>query len=435
MPDRRPNRMSSIYLGQDGWWHGWVTIGIKDDGSPDRRHRMGRTEAEVARKVRELERSRDAGSLAGTARGLTVGQWMETWLTTIAPRRVRRSTLESTYVPKVRNRIIPGLGKHRLDRLTPEHVERFYTRLEAEGLAPATVLQIHRIFSRALKVAVQRGYASRNVATLVDAPSISQDEIRPLTLAEAQQIILLAAGRRNGTRWSVALALGLRQGEALGLRWQYVDLEAGTLTVRWQLQRRRWRHGCDDPHACGKERHHDDCPPDCTGHARACPKRTGGGLQLAELKSDKSRRTIALPPQLAVALKAHRAAQLQERMTAGSAWHDGGFVWCQPNGRPIGAHADWDEWKALLKEANVRDARVHDARHTAATLLLAQGVDQRVVMEILGHSQVSMTAKYAHVLPQVMTDAADRIGQALWGPSPRPTATRTATRKPRRSRD
>ena len=158
MPDRKPNRRSSIYLGQDGWWHGWVTVGIKDDGSPDRKHRMGKTEAEVTRKVRDLERSRDTGQLVSAAKGLSVEQWMETWLTTIAPRRIRRSTLESTYAPKVRNRIIPGLGKHRLDRLAPEHIERFYTRLEAEGLAPATVLQIHRILSRALKVAMQRGY-------------------------------------------------------------------------------------------------------------------------------------------------------------------------------------------------------------------------------------------------------------------------------------
>src|SRR5215510_2308836 len=97
MPDRKPNRRSSIYLGQDGWWHGWVTIGVKDDGAPDRRHRMGRTEAAVTRKVRELERSRDSGHLANPAKGLTVAQWMETWLTTIAPRRIRQSTLESTY--------------------------------------------------------------------------------------------------------------------------------------------------------------------------------------------------------------------------------------------------------------------------------------------------------------------------------------------------
>jgi integrase len=415
MPSRKPNRRSSIYLGNDGWWHGWVTIGIKDDGAPDRRHRKARTEAEVTRKVRELERARDSGHTSGAGRPVTVAQWMETWLTTIAPRRIRRSTLESTYAPKVRNRIIPGLGRHRLDRLTPEHIERFYTRLDAEGLAPATVLQIHRILSRALKVALQRGYVVRNVATLVDAPSASHDEIEPLTLDEALRIIRLAATRCNSTRWSVALALGLRQGEALGLRWQHVDLDAGTLAVRWQLQRFGWRHGCPDPDACGKDRHTDRCPPGCTRHARSCPQRTGGGLQLTELKSDKSRRTVALPPQLAAALKAHRTAMVQERMAAGSAWHDGDFVWCQPNGRPIGASADWDEWRAILKAAGIRQVRVHDARHTAATLLLAQGVDQRVVMAILGHSQISMTSKYAHVLPEVMTDAAERIGRALWG--------------------
>ena len=117
------------------------------------------------------------------------------------------------------------------------------------------------------------------------------------------------------------------------------------------------------------------------------------------------------------ALKAHRTVQLQERMTAGSAWYNGDFVWCQPSGRPIGNHADWAEWKALLKAAGIREVRVHDARHTAATLLLAHGVNQRVVMEILGHSQITMTSKYAHVLPQVMTDAAERIGRALWGES------------------
>jgi integrase len=221
--------------------------------------------------------------------------------------------------------------------------------------------------------------------------------------------------RRNGTRWSVALALGLRQGEALGLRWQYVDLDAGTLAVRWQLQRLAWRHGCADPHGCGRDHHSEECSAGCIRHARACPQRTGGGLQLTELKSAKSRRTIALPRQLAVALKAHRASQLKERMIVGKLWDDRAFVWCQPSGRPIGAQADWKEWRTLLKAAGVRQVRVHDVRHTAATLLLAQGVDQRVVMEILGHSQISMTSKYAHVLPEVMTDAAERIGQALWG--------------------
>jgi integrase len=415
MPDRRPNRRSSIYFGKDGRWHGWVTVGIKEDGSLDRRHRSGSTEAEVTRKVRELERRRDSGQVASAGRALTVAQWMDTWLTTVAPRRVRRSTLDSTYVPKVRNRIIPGLGKHRLDRLTPEHVERFYARLEADGLAAATILQIHRILSRALKVAVQRGYLARNVTELVDAPTVTSAEVEPLTLAEARAVVEYAMERRNGTRWSVALALGLRQGEALGLCWRNVDLDKGTLLIRVQLQRQRLRHGCDDLRACTNGRHRPGCLPNCARHARSCPLRTAGGLVLAELKSAKSRRVIAVPPPLIAALRLHRAAQFAERMAAGPAWQDSDLVWCQANGRPINPRADWGEWKAMLKAVNVRDARLHDARHTAATLLLAQGVDQRVVMEILGHSQISMTSRYTHVLPQVMTDAAERIGEALWG--------------------
>ena len=234
---------------------------------------------------------------------------METWLTTIAPRRIRRSTLETTYAPKVRNRIIPGLGKHRLDRLTPEHVERFYTRLETEGLAPATVLQIHRILSRALKVAIQRGYVARNVATLVDAPSASHERDRaadPRGSASGFSGWPRLGGTAPGGAWLWPSDCG---------RARHSGCDGGTSTSTPERSRSAgsssasaWRHGCADPHACGKDRHRDHCPPGCTRHARACPQRTGGGLQLTELKSDKSRRTIALPAPLMAALKAHRAS-------------------------------------------------------------------------------------------------------------------------------
>jgi integrase len=156
------------------------------------------------------------------------------------------------------------------------------------------------------------------------------------------------------------------------------------------------------------------CRPCSVPASRHMPATNRGRASPHRAESDKSQRTIALPAQLGAALRAHRAAQLAERMTAEPAWEDTDLVWCKRNGRPIGHHADWDEWKSLLKAVGIRDARVHDARHTAASLLLAQGVGQRVVMQILGHSQISMTSKYAHVLPQVMTDAADRIGEALW---------------------
>ena len=127
------------------------------------------------------------------------------------------------------------------------------------------------------------------------------------------------------------------------------------------------------------------------------------------------------------ALRAHRSAQLEERIRAGSLWDDGDLIFTQVNGRPIDPRADWSAWKALLARAGVHDARLHDARHTAATLLLTQGVPARVAMQILGHSQISLTlGTYSHVMPELAEEAATRVGHALWGP----LATTLAPSKP-----
>jgi hypothetical protein len=150
MSDRKPNGRSSIYQGSNGKWHGWVTMGEKDDGSPDRRHREATTEAEVTQKVRKLEAERDAGKPSKPGRPIKVAQWMQTYIDDIAPQWVSQHTIDSTYRPKVENWIIPKLGKHRLDRLYPDHLYKFYTAPRKEGLAPNTILQIHRILSRVL---------------------------------------------------------------------------------------------------------------------------------------------------------------------------------------------------------------------------------------------------------------------------------------------
>jgi integrase len=200
---------------------------------------------------------------------------MQTWLTTVAPRTVSQATLDSTYEPKVRRWIVPKLGRHRLDRLQPEHLDAFYTWLAGQELKPNTILQIHRILSRALKVAWKRGKTGHNVALLVDAPADEETDIEALTREEANRILAAAANRRNGPRWSVALAVGIRQSEALGLRWKYVNLDAGTIEVGWQLRRARFRHGCDDPVACAAGRHRKECPAGCTPHRHrpGCAKR------------------------------------------------------------------------------------------------------------------------------------------------------------------
>jgi len=378
--ERKSAGESSIVKGADGRWHGYVSMGLKENGKRDRRHVASVKRADVVRRVRELEEQRDAGIRLTSGRTMTVEQWLDHWLTAIAVRRLRPKTYEN-YSCNVRRHLVRLLGHHRLDRLQPEHVEAAWGQLSAEGLSPATVLLNHRILSRALTVAMQRGRVARNVATLVDAPSAAREEVQPLTAAEAKALLQVARNVPNGARWSVALALGLRQGEALGLLWDAVDIDAGTLTVRRALQRQ-----------------------------------VGKGLVLVEPKSRAGRRTIKLPDALRDALRSHRAWQAERRLAAGDAWKDGGFVFCQPNGRPIDARRDWLDWKALLQAAGVRDARLHDARHTAATLLLQQGVPARVAMQVLGHSQISLTlGTYSHVAPELAQDAADRIGEALWG--------------------
>lgn len=231
---------------------------------------------------------------------------------------------------------------------------------------------------------------------------ITRAEVVPFSAEQARAILRAARGRRNAARWSVALAMGVRQGEALGARWSDVDLDAGVWRVSQGLQRQAYRHGCG-AHPCV-----EGVKP------LRCPNRTGG-LVFVEPKTARGRRTLALPTQLVADLKAHRQQQVAERLAAGSVWEDGDFVFAQVNGRSLDPRRDFAEWKALLVAAEVRDARLHDARHTAATLLLEQGVDARVVMDILGHSQISLTQNtYQHVMPAVLAAATERVGAVLF---------------------
>jgi integrase len=397
MAGRSANGESTIYKGADGRWHGYVSVGFTIGGKADRRHVTSKTRAVVVQKVRDLERRRDTGTISAVSTP-TVADWLEHWLTTIAPRRVRQRTLES-YESAVRSRLIPGIGRHRLDRLRPEHLDQLYTALLDDGYSPASVLRHHRILSRALTVAVQRGHVPRNVATLVDPPAQRPSDLATaLDLDEARAVLEAAATVRNSARWTVALALGLRQSEALALQWKDVDLLNNTLTVRRSIHRVR-----------------------------------GGGLIYEEPKSKRSQRTLALPLPLVAELHRHKAAQLGERMLAGSEWQDDDLVFAQANGRPIDKKTDYDEWTRLLQEAGVRHVRLHDGRHTAATLLLSENVHPRVVMELLGHSQMRTTMDiYSHVMPALAREAADRMSTLLLPGGVGPTATTTATRNENR---
>jgi integrase len=449
MSTRKPNGRSSIYQSADGRWHGWVTMGILPNGKPDRRHREATTEAAVTARVRKLEAERDAGKPTKPGKVPTLAQWMRHYIADIAPMRVKQSTIDKTYRPKSENWIIPKLGRNRLDRVSPDILYKFYKSLrEDEHLSANTIVQIHRILSRALKIAERQGVIGRNPCTMMDAPQSEETESESLTGAEARRFLALTAKRRNGTRWSIALSLGLRQSEALGLRWKYVDLDKGVIYVNWQLTHDRYRHGCKDPHACaerwhkhpcspncpkakrtagrrhicakpcpaGCTAHNGRCPkfcaPDCKAHAKACPRRIGG-LKFTRPKGNR-KRAIPLPAQLIPPLRAHLEAQKAERESAADSWQDWDLVWCQPNGHPIDTHVDWEEWKELLAQAGIKDVRLHDARHTAGTLLGELHVDIHVIQRILGHAQVTTTRIYTDPTDPLTREAADRIGELLW---------------------
>ncbi|WP_232234002.1 tyrosine-type recombinase/integrase [Micromonospora chokoriensis] len=437
-------RYPPIKLGKDELYHAWVVVGTKGNGRPDQRHVKRRTIEEVEERVDELLDQKRSGTVARPGRGPTVRTWLlDTYLGTIAPGRIDPTTIQG-YRSKLDNHVFPVIGSLRMDRVISDNIDAVYTAMRRKQLADATVVQVHRILARAWKVAARRRVVPHNIMLDVDPPTAKRKEMEPLTEDDALAVLAAARRRRNAARWSVGLAIGTRQGEALGLRWPYLlvvcddcgatvkvvdwweqklqrcrgcdSADIGVVArIWWQLHRRSHEHGCADrpPWTCGRKR-----GGNCT--ARRLPLRSGeihvgGGLILKEPKG-KSKRSSPIPVELVAELRAHHEVQALEKMMADGAYANHEFVFADQLGEPIDPGRDWREWKAVLAAAGVRDFRVHDTRHAAATLLLAQGVDVRVVQELLGHSTVKVTEGYAHVVSKLARDATERMGRRLLQP-------------------
>jgi excisionase family DNA binding protein len=392
-----------------------VTVGIRDDGKPDRRHVERKTRAEVTEAVRDLERQRDAKTVRKPGKPWTVKTWLTHWIENIAPLGVNENTMVG-YGAAIRKHLIPGLGAHRLDRLKPEHIETFYAAMQANGSKPATAHQAHRTFRTALNEAVRRGHLGQNPVRLAKAPRVREDEVEPYSVEEVRRLLRAADKRRNSARWAVALSLGLRQGEALGLKWTDVDLDRGVLMVRRSRRRPRYAHGCGD--TCGRK-------------AGYCPQRKRTNPETADTKSRAGRRAVGLPPQLVDLLRTHRKRQDAERVAAGDKWTEEGWLFATETGRGTSPRTDYDDWKELLAAAKVRDGRLHDARHTAATVLLILGVSERAVMGLMGWSSTAMAARYQHMVDTVRTDIARRVDGLIWKPEGRESADGDTVRGPR----
>jgi integrase len=399
---KNPNGASSIYFGSDGYWHGRVTVGVKDDGTPDRRHVKRKKQADVVKRVRELERQRDDNRVEKIGERWTVAQWLQHWLENIAT----NSTSEyghDAYEVAVRVHLVPGLGAHKLKKLEPEHLERLYAKGLREGHKPGNVHQWHRTLRTALGEAERRGYIGRNPATVAKAPKVTTEEVEPYTVEEVQRILKTAEDRRNGARWAIGLALGLRQGEALGMKWEDVDFASGILTVRRNRLRPKWAHGCK-AESCGKQ-------------AGRCPKRKNTRRVTKDPKSEAGKRRIGLPAQILDVLREQKRRQDLDRVLAGERWHDEGWVFAKMTGEAVVPNTDYYNWLDLLEAAGVPRKRLHDARHTAATVLLVLGVPERTVMDIMGWSSAGMLKRYQHVSDALRRGVADQIGGLVWGPT------------------
>lgn len=475
MARRSPNGSSSIYQGTDGLWHTWVHAGTKPDGTLDRRHVKRKTATAVKVAAEEL-RERLAKGHAPTQKIETVEQWLTHWVENIVrPRRAHKTY--TAYLGLIRNYVIPHIGRWRLDgsrrRLDPEHVEAMYSAMaetkivrgsrgkaQAPTVSASTIHKTHRMLSVAFKAAVRRGKASRNVCSMIDPPAFRAKKVAALTVAETQAVLEAALTDEWAARWLVGMILGPRQGETLGLRWPRVHLdpppgEEPYIELESQLQRRTWRHGCSDPVECAADKHRTQpcrppwvhgcqdvaacaplghrcpsrrpgqgcarhvrpcpplCPPGCVGHARRCPDRVGGGLVEVDLKSERSNRVVALPVILVELLRQHRERQQQLFASLGWEWTPEGLVFVSSRGGPVDASQDHRAWEALLRRARVGDAKLHAARHTAGTMLIASGADISVVQEVLGHTDIKTSRIYVDVAKKTQREALERAMSAV----------------------
>ena len=241
-------------------------------------------------------------------------------------------------------------------------------------MASQSVIHMRGVLRNALQRAVKHELVARNVAELADAPRLIRKEIQPFSPDQARRFLAAAEGDRFEPLWILAITSGLRQGELLGLQWGDVDLEAGTVAVNRSLQR------------------------------------FDGKLQLAELKTAKSRRRNPLPRMTVDALKRHREGQVD----SGRPPLPTGFLFTSTTGTALEPRNVVRAFKALLVKGGLPDIRFHDLRHSAASLLIAQGVPLRTVMEVLGHSTITLTANtYAHLFSEAKRDAASAMDRAF----------------------
>ncbi|MFF9476255.1 tyrosine-type recombinase/integrase [Streptomyces roseolus] len=370
---RNPNGAGTITQRKDGRFQAAVYV-LQPDGTRARKFAYGKTWAECDVKRRALLDAVDNGVPVPT-RSAKLSEWLPYWLDNVVKPRRKLSTYDK-YEAHVRLYLVPGIGSKRLESLSVADVRRFLVQLEKKTTA-ATAKESHRVLRTALTAACREELISRNVASLVEPPRPKARELSPWSLDET--LDFLAASRRDPlyAAFVLAIAMGLRRGELVGLRWADIDLDKRVLYVRQQTQRRRGVLYDDDP-------------------------------------KGRRRRTVPLPAMCIAPLRWHRMRQNDQRAKAGEKWEEGGYVFTTASGRPVEPRNVYRSFTRVAASTGLRVIRLHDARHGTATLLTAAGVAPRVVMEILGHSQISITMDvYTHVVQDTQREAISHMDRLL----------------------
>ena len=374
MAKRRPSGDGMVRKREDGRWEGRIVIGHKENGAPIFHYLSARTQKELLEKLHRCIDEYDGAELTEDCR-MTLGEWLEIWLTECAEPSVRPSTFRG-YRAYVRDKIAPYLGEKEIRKVTVDDIQNLYRKLKKEGgaeggpLSGASVRRIHGVLHQALKVAADRHLIVKNPTDNVTLP---KREPSPRTILNDEQLERFMEAIRQDRRWHdffyLEITTGLRRGELCGLMWSDFDEKKGTLSIRRTLH--------------GKE---------------------GGGYYVGDTKTGTGRRIIKLPPSTVQLLTERKRAAISQ--------------WIFPNPihpeDPVMPNSGYNRMKKLLAEAGLPRMRFHDLRHTFATHALTSGVDAKTLSGILGHTQASFTLDtYTHVTGDMQQRASEIVGGFL----------------------
>ena len=401
MSKKRGQGEGSIYHMQDGRWRAAVTTGKDGDGKPKRKVFTASTRHDVQDQLTDALKDLRLGMLVAPQKQ-TVGQFLRWWLTDVVKTSARPKTMEFyEYVSRIH--LIPTLGDVRLQSLSSQRVQCFLnSRLTdtsdrtGRPLSARTVRHIHRTLCTALNSAVKYRMVPVNVAALVDPPRAPQPSISYFSVEQARQFLEAAKGDRLYALFATVLSLGLRLGQGLGVAWLDLDLDTGRFNIRQALQRI---------------------------DKKLYPEK--GGLQLVEPKGGYSNRIVTLPAVAISALRHHQTQQEEERKWAGSKWRNKwDLVFTTKLGTPLDERGVLRHFQRILVAAGLPKMRIHDLRHSAVAILIAQGVNIKAISELLGHSSVAFTLQvYGHLLEETKRETAIKMDAAL-----APVATTVATK-------